>query len=178
MGRRSAFVPGGPLQPPIALLIDTYAPRAMAADEWESVAEDVRSWTRVASPGVREVAKRFLLNSARLALWARSQRLPLDPALLFTPDILDRYVDYVAERSERTHAADVRAVLRRFAPVLAAPGSYAVPSRQIPASTVAPPLSHNVELALLASARTHGPQMAGFVAALPGILDAAGEAHA
>ena len=164
VARRHQIEPGAPLLPNIAELIDAYVPRALDADEWEKVAEAAKAWVRIASPTDRQVAQKVLLDCGRLGLWALENQLPLDAALLFTPEILDQFVQWTGKTVSDKRAVQIRATLRRYASALAAPGSWPLPNKQYARNKVPRPLSHSTELALLTAASAHSPQFGAFVA--------------
>lgn len=144
VARRHEIVRGAPLLPEIEEALDNYKPRAIPAADWESVADDVRAWFRLASPTDRPIALRLLLLFTRYALWAKRNHLPLDPNVLFTPVMIDRYVDSVVT-SDTVLASDSRARFRRYGPVIGDPAKWPKPSTQISRIEVLPPLSPTQE---------------------------------
>ncbi len=145
VARRKKLVRGAPLLPTIEALLKRYKPRAISAADWESVADDVEAWFRLASPTDEQIALRLLLLFARYALWAKRNHLPLDPDVLFTPVMIDRYVDSVVKHDEIL-ASDSRVRFRRYGPVIGDPKKWPKPSTQIGRIQVYPPLSPAEEL--------------------------------
>ena len=164
MARRHQIEPGAPLLPHIAELIDAYEPRDLPIEKWVRVGEEVKGWVRLAGPTDRQVTQKLLLGGARLGLWALDQQLPLDATLLFTPDILDRFIEWTSANDNKARAVHLRAALRRYAPALAKPGTWPLPGKQYARNKVPRPLSHNTELALLTSGAAHSPQFGAFCA--------------
>lgn len=154
MARRHEIVCGAPLRPEIAILLENYVPRAIRAADWERVRPEVHKWFLLASPTDRQIALRLLLLFARYALWAEKCRLPLDPNLLFSPTMIDRYFDSVRATGDEVLAKDVRCRFRRFGPVVGDPADWPLPAGQIARTNVYPPLTPAEEQLALKVART------------------------
>jgi hypothetical protein len=164
MGRRHELNPGAPLTPEIQELHDTYVPRLLPLEDWDLVAEHSREWFRAISPTDRFIAMRMLLFFARVALWAQDMGLPLDPEVLFTPVMTERFVDYLAAEVSEPRAKEYRARIRRYGPALTKPGTWPVRSKQIQRSRVYPPLSALDEELFLVEAHRRGPDYEAFIA--------------
>jgi len=156
MGRRHELTPGAPLSQEIEELHDTYVPRVLPIEQWNLVAEDAKAWLRMLSPTDRYIAMRMMLFFARLALWAIEHNIPLDPDVLFSPVMTDRFVDHLAQDVSEARAKEYRARIRRYGPALTKPGTWPVKSQQIKRSRVYPPLSLLDEDLLYESARRRG----------------------
>lgn len=153
MGTRRPLVRGAALPPEIQAIHDNYKPRALPKTDWDRVADTARAWFVLAAPQERQLALQLMLLFGRLAAWASSGRLPLDPNVLFTPVMVDRYYEHVEDTLGKKTAAEYRALLRRTGPVVGNPDEWVEPGRQIGRNSVRAPLDADTERACIVQAR-------------------------
>ncbi len=173
MGTRRDLVRGAALPTEIQLLHDTYVPRMISENDWETVADTARSWFVLAAPQERQLALQLMLMFGRLALWAGSLSLPLQPKVLFTPAMVDRFTEYTESALGKKTATEYRALLRRVGPVVGDKTEWVKPGRQIGRNSVHPPLDADTEHACIIQARRAGNHhlamcLLGFGAGLDG----------
>jgi len=100
----------------LAEWIAGYSPRGVSAGEWEAIRPFILHclW-RLPHAGLAGTSRTARVLS-RLALWATSQGLSLEPETVLDPDSVERFVqlDLADDRSSATY----RSVLRRVGPLL------------------------------------------------------------
>jgi hypothetical protein len=149
-------VRGAALPADVQELRDTYVPRAMPRGDWDAVAATAREWLTLAAPQERQLGLQLMLMFGRFAHWATSVRLKLDANVLFTPSMVDRYVEHVETTLGKKTATEYRGLLRRVGPVVGKADSWAKPGRQIGRNAVPTPLSVEVEHSCMTQARRAG----------------------
>lgn len=144
------------MTPEIQALHDTYVPRVISRADWEAVADSARAWLLLASPTERQLALQLMLLFGRLALWAKSLSLPTKPNVLFTPAMVDRFIEHIDATLGKKTAAEYRAVLRRVGPVVGDKNEWDKPGKQLGRNSVPRPLDADTERACITQARRAG----------------------
>ena len=85
---------GEPIRPDnsVSGTIDRFSPKDVPPAIWNKIEPLVREAVAAASPRTVLRANDLLTVTAQLAVWADRVGQPLDPAVLFHPDTVDRFV--------------------------------------------------------------------------------------
>jgi hypothetical protein len=156
VAKRVPLIKNASLPSEVEAAIANYAPRKVDANDYDQVRETVEMWMR--SSGVQEVqaANRMMLALSRMLLWARKLRLSETSEQLFTPPIIDAFLDHLETTGTLGSLAKIRDDLKRLGPVLGDPDLWPRAAKELPRVKNRGPVSRNDEHLLVRLARESG----------------------
>lgn len=125
------------MTPQISEAIDSYRPRVVTDEVWDTAGPIVRRRVRATGPTSLSMARRLLSAAAGMVVWALGDHVPAVEQTLFSTETVERYVAILTEKDARDHAT-IRSRLRRLTKAgstAPAPASYAHRSVKPPYTT-------------------------------------------
>lgn len=126
--RRAARETAGAAERPVQLPTDVatriveYVPRRIDATVWEAIRSTVVEIVVSSDPPSPDQAQHRMLPVAKLAAWAHSQGVPLDPARLLSELVIEEWArQAIASGEPKSSAATYRSILRKVAAAAGTP---------------------------------------------------------
>lgn len=94
--------------------VQRYRPKAVPAQDWEPVAEFTRAVALEIHSGHQSRAIESMRTLSQFVVWAHREGLPLEREVVFTPDVVERYIAVGAAHLSEASRATRRSDLRRF----------------------------------------------------------------
>jgi hypothetical protein len=156
VARRVPLVKNAPLPAEVEAAITGYTPLKIDAEAYETVRNTVKEWVRASGVQKPRAAKRMMLTISRLVLWAQKHRLPEDPQTLFTPAIVDVFLQHLETTGTLGSLTNVRDDLKRMGPILGDPDNWPQPAKELPRVKNRGPVSREEEHLLTRLTRDSG----------------------
>ena len=97
--------------------IDIWEP-AEFPDEWATCRTFVTAVVRRSAPPSMASAERSLRITFRLAVWGQARHLQLEPEILFTPDVVEEFIETGLRDTTDRYRQTLRSELRRIGPMV------------------------------------------------------------
>ena len=130
--RATRWFAGEPIHPEdsVSDAIARFDPARVSTAQWARIGPVVRAAVEQAEPASVYSARTLLSITTQLALWADTRGQPLDPAGLFHPEVIDRFVTEGCGHLKPGTRLNYRRHLRDVGAAVLGPGVY--PPRPLP----------------------------------------------
>lgn len=120
-----------------------YVPKALRPEDWAPVAEFTRAVAVDVHPADDRRAVEALRTLSQFVVWAHREAVPLDREQVFTPDVVDRYIQvgcaHLCESSRATRRSD----LRRFGATVTRKAPWEPPAPRMRSDQQIDPYTHD-----------------------------------
>lgn len=146
------------LSPEVIRVLDSWRPKGWSESDlrvFEGLRGTVREWVNLAAPGNPSVARRMLLKTAKLAIWAHRTLGTIDIGTVLDPRNIEHWVMTVNSHRSPTWRENTRGALRAVGRAVY-PEGWPLTPRQVGRTNVATPYTRLEETPFLRAARLAG----------------------
>ena len=112
----------------VSVVIATYTPVRVPREDWASCGPFVQDCVRLLDPQTISAAYTAIKTVAPFVAWACRQGLPLDREKIFTPSLVERYVQTECQRLVASSRGTIQSNLRRYGRALTRRAPWPPPS--------------------------------------------------